>query len=43
MGEGEQADLDVSRWLVALVAVGAVAVLIGFWALMAWGLYESFV
>jgi hypothetical protein len=43
MGEGEQPDLDVSRWLVALVAVGAVAVLIGFWALMAWGLYKLLV
>ena len=43
MGDDDQADLDVSRGLVALVAVGAVAVLVGFWALMAWGLYELFV
>ena len=35
----EQAELEVSRWLVALVALGAVAVLVGFWGLAAWGLY----
>ena len=43
MGDDEQADLDVSRWLVALVAVGAVAVLVGSWALMTWGLYKLLV
>jgi hypothetical protein len=39
----EQAELEVSRWLVALVALGAVGVLGGFWALAAWGLYTLFV
>jgi hypothetical protein len=35
----EQAESEVSRWLVALVALGAVGVLVGFWLLVAWGLY----
>jgi hypothetical protein len=39
----EQTELEVSRWLVALVALGAVGVLLGFWALAAWGLYTLFV
>jgi hypothetical protein len=38
----EQAELVVSRWLVALVALGAVGVLVGFWGLVAWGLYALF-
>lgn len=36
---GEQAEVEVSRRLVALVALGAVGVLVGFWVLVAWGLY----
>ena len=39
----EQTELEVSRWLIALVALGAVGVLVGFWALAAWGLYTLFV
>jgi hypothetical protein len=35
----EQAESEVSRWVVALVALGAVGVLVGFWLLVAWGLY----
>jgi hypothetical protein len=35
----EQADSEVSRWLVALVALGAVGILVGFWLLVAWELY----
>ena len=32
----EQAELEVSRWLVALVALGSVGVLVVFWGLAAW-------
>ena len=39
----EQAELEVSRWLVALVGLGAVGVLVVFWGLAAWGLYMLFV
>jgi hypothetical protein len=35
--------LEVSRWLVALVALGSVGVLVVFWGLAAWGLYMLFV
>jgi hypothetical protein len=35
--------LEVSRWLVALVALGSVGVLVVFWGLAAWGLYTLFV
>ena len=38
----EQDELEVSRWLVALVALGSVGVLIGSWGLAAWGLYALF-
>ena len=38
-----QAELEVSRWLVALVGLGAVGVLVVFWGLAAWGLYMLFV
>jgi hypothetical protein len=37
-----QAELEVGRGLVALVALGSVGVLVGFWALAAWGLYMVF-
>ena len=36
---GEQAEFAAGRRLVALVALGAVGVLVGFWGLIAWGLY----
>jgi hypothetical protein len=39
----EQAELEVSRRLVALVALGAAGILAGFWGLVAWGLYALFV
>jgi hypothetical protein len=39
----EQAELEVSRWLVGLVALGSVGVLVVFWGLAAWGLYTLFV
>jgi hypothetical protein len=39
----EQAGLEVSRWLVALVGLGSVGVLVVFWGLAAWGLYTLFV
>jgi hypothetical protein len=39
----EQAELEVSRWLVALVGLGSVGVLVAFWGLVAWGLYTLFV
>jgi hypothetical protein len=38
-----QAQLEVSHWLVALVALGSVGVLVGFWGLAAWSLYTLFV
>ena len=38
-----QAELEVSHWLVALVALGSVCVLVGFWGLAACGLYTLFV
>jgi len=38
-----QVDLEVSRWLVALVGLGAVGVLVVFWGLAAWSLYMLFV
>jgi hypothetical protein len=38
----EQADLEVSHWLVALVGLGSVGVLLGFWGLVALGLYTLF-
>ena len=38
----EQDELEVSSWLVALVALGSVGVLVGFWGLAAWGLYALF-
>ena len=39
----DQAELEVSRWLVALVGLGSVGVLVVFWGLAAWGLYMLFV
>lgn len=39
----EQAELEVSRWLVALVGLGSVGVLVAFWGLGAWGLYTLLV
>ena len=39
----EQSELEISRWLVALVALGSVGVLVVFWGLAAWGLYTLFV
>jgi hypothetical protein len=39
----EQAELEVSHWLVASVALGSVGVLVGFWGLAAWGLHTLFV
>ena len=38
-----QAELEVSHWLVTLVALGSGGVLIGFWGLAAWGLYTLFI
>ena len=38
----EQAEMEVSHWLVALVALGSVGVLLVFWGLAAWGLYTLF-
>ena len=41
--EVSQAELEVSHWLVTLVALGSGGVLIGFWGLAAWGLYTLFI
>ena len=38
----DQAELEVRRGLVALVALGSIGVLLGFCALAAWGLYTVF-
>ena len=40
---GDQAELEVSHRLMALVALGSVGVLVGIWGLAAWGLYTLFV
>jgi hypothetical protein len=39
---GEQAELEISHRLMALVALGSVGVLIWFWGLAPWGLYTLY-
>jgi hypothetical protein len=42
-GVREQAEVEASRWVVVLAGLGAAGVLVGFWGLVAWGLYTLFV